>query len=75
MLRDYYNSHTKLKNFSKRGFTAPLYNILPKLEALVANQRDRNSRPHDELLENSLVGLHARYLELVYEYFHGSIDV
>ena len=74
VLRDYYNSHTKLKNFSKRGFTAPLYNILPKLEVLVANQRDRNSRPHDELLGNSLVGLHARYLELVYEYFHGSID-
>ena len=74
VLRDYYNSHRKLKNPSKRGFSAPLYNILPKLEAVVANQRDRGIRTNDELLENPQVGLHARYLELVYEYFHDSID-
>ena len=73
-MRDYYNSHRKLKNPSKRGFSAPLYNILPKLEAVVANQRDRGIRTNDELLENPQVGLHARYLELVYEYFHDSID-
>ena len=75
VLRDYYNLHTKLENLSKRGFSAPLYNILPKLEAVVANQRDRDLRTNDEVLENPQVGLHARYLELVYEYFHGSIDI
>ncbi len=74
VLRNYYRAHKKLKNVSKRGFTAPLLNILPKLEDLVANIKGRKPRTNDELLENPLIGMHARYLELVYEYFHGSID-
>ena len=75
VLRNYYRSYKKLENLSKRGFSAPLQKILPRLEKYVANQRGRRERSNTALLEDSNVGLHARYLELIYEYFHGSFIV
>lgn len=72
VLRSYYLEHKKNGNFKKFGFSAPLHKVLPELESFVASTRDRKIRSKDDLFDISSVGIHAKYAELVFEYFHGS---
>lgn len=75
VLRNYFSRNRTLKNFHKRGFSAPLHLLLPKLETVIAQSRGRGERDLRGLTAQSGIGFHALYLELIYEYFHGTLDL
>lgn len=72
ILRSYYLKHKKNGNFKKFGFSAPLHKILPNLESFVASVRGRKIRSKEYLFDRSNSGIHSKYAELVFEYFHGN---